>query len=43
MKPMIMKLFTPPPRYILNCNNLLRFAAVLGAAALAFAALRRRK
>ena len=33
MKPMIMKLFTPPspPRYILNCNNLLRFAAVLSA------------
>ena len=30
---MIMKLFTPPspPRYILNCNNLLRFAAVLSA------------
>ncbi len=29
---MIMKLFTPsPPRYILNCNNLLRLAAVLSA------------
>ncbi len=30
MKPMIMKLL-PPPHYILNCNNLLRFAAVLSA------------